>query len=258
MINYNLVGKNALISGGTHGIGKEIAIQLAKEGCNIYFFSRDIKRVYDTYNELKKINAKVKGYVCDVLKLNDISVVLNSLKREEIEIDILINNVGGGGRWGMSFINTSTDVWNDVYQKNLGAAVELTKQLLPDMIQHRWGRVITISSIIGKNVSAGDKPWFASVKAAEIAFMKCLSKESFYVTKNITFNTVCPGSTYIKDTGWDNMLDEEMNIYLSCLPLKRMMMVEEVANVVSFLCSDKASGINGSCITVDGGESNYL
>jgi 3-oxoacyl-[acyl-carrier protein] reductase len=260
MSDYSLRGKNVLISGGTHGIGKEIGLQLRREGCNVNYFSRDSDKVSAFSLEAGKLYGigGGLGYTCDVLKEGDIQHVLDSLKKYHTDIDILINNIGGGGRWGSDFLTTKLETWEEVYQKNMGSAIELTRGLLPDMLKNKWGRVITISSILGMEADEESKPWFVSAKAAEIAFMKCLSKKSDYASNNITFNTVCPGATYIEGTGWDTLSREELQKFTSALPLKRMVSVQEVANMVVFLCTEMASGINGSCITVDGGESSSI
>jgi 3-oxoacyl-[acyl-carrier protein] reductase len=132
----------------------------------------------------------------------------------------------------------------------------LTRMILPDMIEQKWGRVLTISSIYGRE--AGGRPWFAAAKSAQIALMKSLSRTPEYVRNGITFNTVAPGAIMIPDTGWDKLQKKnptEYNRILEDLPMGRMGTPEDVANVVTFLCSDAARFVNGSCVVVDGGES---
>jgi 3-oxoacyl-[acyl-carrier protein] reductase len=258
MINYNLSGKNVLVSGGSHGIGREVCLSLAKEGCGVYFFGRTSENLLNTISELNQITKLAKGYYCDVLLHGSIAGLLHNLKKDGIEIDILINNVGGGGRWGSSFLDTTITTWDEVYRKNMGAAIELTKAFLPNMINKKWGRVLTVSSVLGRESFEDSKPWFVVTKSAEIAFMKSLSKKQEYVSNNITFNTVCPGATYIPGTGWDKLGKEELESFTSKLPRRKMLDVFEVTNTIVFLCSDLASGINGSCIVVDGGESSSI
>ena len=162
--------------------------------------------------------------------------------------DILINNVGGGGRWGSESIeNTSHDVWEQVYQKNAGAAVDLTMWAIPHMRARKWGRVVTITSILGGKDGNG-RPWFSMAKAAQTALMKSLATQSYLARDGITFNSVAPG---LIDVGKPGLGNEE-------LPLGRMGTPEEVANVVAFLCSDGASLVNGANIVVDGGQSRGI
>ena len=149
--------------------------------------------------------------------------------------DILVNNLGGGGRFG-----TIAEVW----EKNVGAMVDFTQWALSGMLQRGFGRVVTISSIHGKEY--GSRPAFMAAKAAQIAYMKGLSRDPQYVRHGITFNTVCPGNVYVDGKP---RVDEE------ALPMGRMGTPQEVAKLVAFLCSTDAAWINGSCVTIDGGES---
>jgi len=142
-------------------------------------------------------------------------------------------------------LDTPIEVWDQVYAKNARIAILLTRAVLPRMVKNKWGRVVTISSIYGKE--AGGRPWFNVAKSAEISLMKSLSQDKTFVRKNITFNTICPGHIHV-----EGKADEKD---LEALPLGRMGTVAEVASVAVFLCSKQANLVNGACITVDGGES---
>lgn len=257
-MDLGLINKNALVTGGTHGIGRAIVEALAGEGCNVAFFSRDQKKVIDTAEALKKHNVKSMGMIADALDKASLDEVAAQIKREWEGVHILINNVGGGGRWGdEDILKTQDKVWDEVYQKNTGAAIFFTKACLPFMMKERFGRVITITSIFGKE--AGGRPWFNISKASEIALMKNLSLKHEYAKNAITFNSIAPGNILIEDTGWDEIRLKDPKKFLRDLeknfPMERMGTPAEVANVVAFLCSGKASLVNGACITVDGGES---
>lgn len=197
----NLKGKTALVTGGSKGIGLAIKLTLEKEGVKVISWSRsEGKNLMETIPILPKI-------------------------------DILINNIGGMG--------TSTyDDSDECMFKNYG----IMKTLIYRFLEQRpeWGRVITISSIYGKE--RGNTPWFDASKAAQIAYMKSMS--FIKSQQGITFNTICPG--YI-DTGKFNEKDFRKHIIGK---------PEDVAKLVCFLCSDNAKHINGACITVDGGESH--
>ena len=202
-------GKRTLVTGGSKGIGKAIANELKNAGC------------------LVDICSRTKGIKLDVLD-DDFSKI-------DGKYDILINNVGGGGSWGTEDFENFEE-WDEVYQKNAGAAIKFTMKCLPYMKKNRWGRVITIESIYGKE--GGGRPWFNMAKSAEISLMKSLALKKY---DGITFNSVCPGHI---DVGKE-------------FPYKPKTIgkPEDVANLVTFLCSDRARHINGACITVDGGES---
>lgn len=239
---------NILITGGTHGIGKAIAESFGSED-RVFVVAR---------NKPAELSNNHFFISADLTKKDDIDYLCERIEDESdlLTYDILVNNAGGGGRWGKeSVLDTEECVWQEVWNKNYEAARKLTLAVLPYMKLNNFGRVVTISSICGKE--ALGRPWFNVAKAAEIILMKSLSKQKDLVRSNITFNTVCPGATYIPGTGWDNMSDEDFASFENSLPLGRLASPEEVAYVVKFLCSKEGSLLNGSCITVDGGESLY-
>lgn len=247
---------NVLVTGGTHGIGLAIANRFWPDLAisNLFLVAR-----HDTSNtstlSRDRSNAFPVGtstLIFDLTSKEEIFKLCDCVKR--VGIDILINNVGGGGRWGKDFVlDTPEDVWQEVLNKNYEAARLLTLAVLPHMQENNFGRVITISSICGKE--AGGRPWFNVAKAAEVTLMKSFANQKDLVRRNITFNTICPGAIYIPGTGWDDMPIEERQAFESNLPLGRMGSPDEIAGVVKFLCSSEASLVNGACIVVDGGES---
>jgi len=215
-VDLGIFGKKALVTGGSKGIGNSIVSDLRKEGCIVDFLSR------------------TGGIVLDVLT-DDLNTI-------EKNYDILINNVGGGGRWGSENYE-EFDEWNEVYEKNVGVARKLTMQCLPYMREKKWGRVVTISSMFGKE--GGGRPWFNMAKSAQISLMKSLGS-SYLIREGITFNTVAPGYINVKK---ENVVKSDNYI------IGRMGTPEEVSCLVTFLCSEKASFTTGSCFVVDGGES---
>lgn len=260
-MNLNLVGKRALISGGTHGIGKAIAIKLASEGVDVAVFSRTSERVEEAKQFLSKYNVDAICMTADVLDKESFNKVENAIKKRWGGVDIVINNVGGGGRWGSpDFLETSDTVWREVIDKNLTSAMKYSKMFLPHMLKNKWGRVVTITSIYGRQ--AGGRPWFNVAKTAQTTLMKNLAINSKYASANITFNTVAPGGIWIPNTGWEDMKKDNPtkfnNFIKSNFPRGSMGTPEEVANVVVFLCSQGASLINGASISADGGESVYF
>ena len=255
-MDLKLKGKKAFISGGTHGIGLSIAKNLGQEGCEIIICSRTIKRLNFTLDLLKNMNISAYGYQCDALIRDDIDKCINIVKDEIGGIDILVNNVGGGGSWGSEDItNTDEIVWHQVYEKNVTAAIKFTNGFLPSMVENNWGRVITITSTHG--IEAGGRPWFNIAKTAQTALMKNLSKNKMFVKRGITFNCIAPGPIDIPDTGWAIKKKEpKFEEFIDTLiPMGKLGKPEDVANIVSFIASPLAKFINGSSITVDGGAS---
>ncbi len=211
----------ALITGGTHGIGLAICEQLQTDGHDTIAWSRHTTPGGDARNrdDIERMIAVMEG------------------------IDILICNVGGGGRWGeYDILETKDEVWGEVYLKNTGAAILFTKAVLPHMVRKGFGRVICITSIYAHR--GAPRPWFGMAKAGQSALMMSLAKRPEYVRRGITFNCVAPGH-----------IDVGTAVDASAFPLGRMGTPQEVASVVAFLCSDKASLVNGANIVVDGGES---
>ncbi|WP_046488323.1 SDR family NAD(P)-dependent oxidoreductase [Candidatus Methylopumilus planktonicus] len=257
MIDYGFKNKIALITGGSRGIGLSIAESLAKQGAHIIICSRSKENLESASKALKKHNVEVLTIKVDALKQDAADFIVSEIKKRWDGVDILINNVGGGGRWGNERVEITNDsVWSEVFQKNALIAALLTSKLIPHMLKRKWGRVITISSIYGKE--GGGRPWFAMAKSAEVALMKSLSLTNYLVRSGITFNTVAPGGIYIKGAGFEEELTKNPIKFKKMIedeyPLGRMGTPEEVANVVTFLCSEQASLVNGSQITVDGGQ----
>ena len=259
IMDFGIAGKNAVVTGGTHGIGLATALALSREGCNVAVCSRTSERVEYTVRELKKEKVECIGTQVDVLNPDDIRKFCEGVIEKWGTIHILINNVGGGGRWGSEVVEeTLEDVWVDVYNKNAMAAVRFTVFFLPYMRKQKWGRVVTVSSIYGRE--GGGRPWFNMAKSAEISLMKTLSMNHSLVRDGITFNTVAPGGILIPDTGWEKEKERDPAGFKEMLdkqfPFGRMGIPEEIADVITFICSEKASLLTGAAIPLDGGESS--
>ena len=256
-MRLQLEGKRALVTGGTHGIGLAIAEVLIREGCVVVVCSRDSCRVKAAVEQLSK-HGTAHGFVFDALSDDSISDLISDLRKSSIDsFDILVNNVGGGGRWGSdNILETPIAVWDEVYQKNLRVAIQLTTEFLPDMQRRGWGRVIGITSAHGRMV--GGRPWFNIAKVAQTTFFKNLSLNREFVRHGITFNTIAPGAVMIRDTGWHHLKERDPAEFDRLLhekyPFGRLGTPEEVADVVAFVCSERASWVNGASISVDGGE----
>jgi 3-oxoacyl-[acyl-carrier protein] reductase len=257
MTNYNLSGKRALVTGGSHGIGVAIAKKLAHHGVDVAILSRTQIELEKSSKELSSLGVKSIFLVCDVLSTSSVLESWKNLEKQWYGVDILINNVGGGGRWGSeNILDTPDEVWSEVFQKNAGVATQLTTLAIPYMQDKKWGRVITVTSIYGENI--GGRPWFNVAKVAQTTFIKNLAQVKDFVRSGITFNAVAPGSIFIEETGWDKMQRENPREYIDFkekLPLGRLGTADEVASAVVFLCSTEANYINGISLTVDGGES---
>tara|TARA_Y100001970_G_scaffold30383_1_gene37791 strand:+ start:8263 stop:9051 length:789 start_codon:yes stop_codon:yes gene_type:complete len=260
-MNFNFKNKNVFISGGTHGIGLSCALALAKYGANIITFSRDKKKIDNTKKLLRNYNVSSLVLVGDALSEKSITKVAKLVLKKFNKIDILINNVGGGGRWGKENIfKTSKNVWDEVYKKNVDPLIIFSNYFLPKMKKNNWGRIVTISSNIALEVKNDTRPWFSAAKSSQISIMKSLSKKKEFVRSGITFNTISPGPIFIENTGWSDFKKKNKRQYNKWIdeniPLNRIGTPEDVSNIVTFICSNYASFINGQNIKIDGGQSN--
>jgi len=166
-MDFGLSGKFALVTGGSHGIGLASAKQLAAQGCNVAICSRSQQRLDAAMAELKAYGVRILAVATDVLEASAADRVMDIIDREWGTLHILINNVGGGGRWGKESVEeTELLVWSEVYEKNAMAAVRFTRRALSHMRRNKWGRVVTITSIYGGK-EGGGRPWFTMAKAAE-------------------------------------------------------------------------------------------
>lgn len=258
-MDLGLAGKNALVTGGSHGIGEAVALALAEEGCNVAICSRSIEKLEATASKIREKNVSCLSFECDVHHAVDIETTVFNMLLDWEHIHILVNNVGGGGRWGKpDVLRTPGNVWREVYEKNVDSAIRFTNAVLPGMVKQKWGRVITITSIYGKE--AGGRPWFNIAKTAQTSLMKNFSRCSEFVQNGITFNCVAPGGIMIPDTGWDEERINDPEGFAKKVqrdyPLGRLGTPEEVSFLVACICSDKAALINGASIAVDGGQSH--
>lgn len=255
-----LEGRLALVTGGSHGIGLAIASKLLELGCKVTILSRSETRLSQAVGSLSHRPDYLKSVQCDVLDSMSIDSAWETLLKEFGQPDILVNNVGGGGRWGQEdVLTTSPEVWQEVHQKNYGATLNFTLKALPGMMQSGFGRVVAVTSVYGEIVAG--RPWFNVAKVAQTVLMQNLARRPEYVSKGITFNSVAPGAIMIPDTGWSRMAEDsplQFSEFCQSLPLHRLGTPEEVAAVVGFLCSTEASLVNGTSIRVDGGESVSL
>ena len=256
-MNLGLEGKVALVTGGSHGIGRGIALTLAREGCRVAICARRKDRVDAVVGEITGARGEAIGIEGDVTRADDVDRVVASVVAAWGTIDILVNNAGGGGRWGRETVeDTPEAVWHDVYEKNAVAAMRFTMRALPYMRAQRWGRVITITSCFGRE--GGGRPWFNMAKTAQTSLMKSLALRHDLARDGVTFNSVAPGAIMIPDTGWEAERDRDPAAFAARLdrefPLGRLGTPDEVAYVVAMVCSPHAGLINGAAIAVDGGE----
>lgn len=239
--------KSALITGATRGIGKQIAITLAKQGYNIALnYRKENEELENTKKEIEEIGVQVLAVKGDVANFEDCEkFVKQTIERFE-QIDVLVNNAGITK--DMLLMRMKKEDFEQVIDTNLVGTFNVTKNVVPYMMKARSGRIINISSVVGIAGNAGQTNYSAS-KAGIIGFTKSLAKE--IASRNILVNAVAPG--FIETNMTEILKDDVKQEIAQNIPLKRMGTAQDVANVVKFLASDDSSYITGQVINVDGG-----
>lgn len=242
-----LQGKNALVTGGSRGIGKSIALALAKEGANVIInYSSNPATAEAVIQEIEALGVKglaVKGNVADQ---EEVKQMLEKIEEAFDGVDILVNNAGITK--DNLFIRMKEEEWDQVMDVNLKGVFLCTKAVTRKMIKQKFGKIINISSVVGVMGNPGQANYCAS-KAGVIGFTKSIAKE--LAGKNICVNAIAPGfidtdmTSVLSDTVKDEMLKH--------IPLKRYGKPEDIANLVVFLSSDDSNYITGQVIQVDGG-----
>lgn len=244
-----LAGKKVLVTGGSRGIGKGIAKQFLVEGAKVGIVGRNITSLEEARSEL----GDVVNFVGDVTKSEDRKRIFQQFIDEFGTIDILVNNAGGSH--GGAVANTELELFEVAMDLNYYSAVHLSKLALPVMKAQKSGSIINITSIYGRE--SGGKATYNNAKAALISFTKALANE--VIKDGIRVNGVAPGSILHPTGSWQKRIDEDAEkmaeFVESEIPAGRFGTVEEVANVVAFLASEKASWVVGATLNVDGGQS---
>lgn len=239
--------KCALITGATRGIGKQIAITLAKQGYNIALnYRKENEELENTKKEIEEIGVQVLAVKGDVANFEECENFVKQVIERFGQIDVLVNNAGITK--DMLLMRMKKEDFEQVIDTNLVGTFNVTKNVVPYMMKARSGRIINISSVVGISGNAGQTNYSAS-KAGIIGFTKSLAKE--IASRNILVNAVAPG--FIETNMTDVLKDDVKQEIAKNIPLKRMGTAQDVANVVKFLASDDSSYITGQVINVDGG-----
>ncbi len=255
-MKIDLTGKTALVTGASRGIGRAIALELARTGANVIVSARSTTELEHLKLELQNFGVNALAVPCDVL--DDAS--LNELGTRASEfggVDILVNNAGI--TQGVKFTETSLELWTKIQRINVDAAMRLMQLTLEGMAQKKWGRVINIASIAAKHGLRYSAAYNAS-KHALLGLTRSVALD--YAKTGVTVNAVCPGwvSTEMVEQTVQNIMqktgrsrEEAVASLVKDVPMARMVTPEEVASLVVFLASSQAAAITGQGLNIDGG-----
>jgi len=242
-----LQGKNALVTGGSRGIGRAIALELAKQGANVAInFTSNENKALEVVKEIEGHGVtaiSIKGNVTDTA---DVENMISTFNENFDTLDILVNNAGITK--DNLLIRMKEEDWDGVMDVNLKGVFLATKAVARKMMKQKSGKIINVSSVVGVMGNPGQGNYCAS-KAGVIGFTKSIAKE--LGGKNITVNAVAPG--FIETDMTEVLSDKAKEAMLGSVPLKRPGQPEDVARLISFLSSEDADYITGQVIHVDGG-----
>jgi 3-oxoacyl-[acyl-carrier protein] reductase len=242
----SLTGQIAVVTGGAQGIGQAIATTLAQEGADVVVADLDANRCEETVARVRQLGRKAMAVSVNVGDWDQVKGLIDHVQKDWERIDILVNNAGIT-RDGL-LLRMKEEDWQSVLQVNLTGTFFCVKAVLPMMSRQRSGRIVNIASIVGAIGNIGQANYAAS-KAAVIGLTKTVARE--YASRNITVNAVAPG--FIDTAMTQDLSVETKEALLNQIPLKRLGQPSDIADAVSFLCSEKAGYITGHVLHVNGG-----
>jgi len=256
-MDMGINGRVALITGGCTGIGKAVAISLAKEGVQVVVTSRKQSRVTETVKELSKYGEGHYGIVSDITVLGEPGKVINEILGKFGGIDIVVNNIGD--TLGILDPLCSLEDWGELFRVILGVAIEINNIVIPVMKKNGWGRIVNITA--GASMENSGPVPYCSLKAAYTAYTRSLARVLALEKTGIVMSAVLPGVILTEEGHWATVLKENPKHAEKYLDertvLKRFGHPDEVSPMVALLCSNQASFCIGSIIPVEGGQAKH-
>ncbi len=241
-----LDGRTALVTGASRGIGEAVARRLAAQGARTIVAARSVDRLEALAGEIASEGGEAHALALDLSAPGEVPAALDALPEEWREVDVLVNNAGITA--DNLLARMSLDDWERVLRTNLTGAYAVTKAVLRGMMRRRWGRIVSISSVVGLMGNVGQANYAAS-KAGLVGFSKSMARE--LGSRDITVNVVAPG--YIETAMTEDLAEGSRKELQAAIALRRLGRVEDVAWAVLFLASDEAGYITGHTLNVSGG-----
>ena len=242
-----LVGKVALVTGGSRGIGRAIALKLAENGADVAInYAGNTAAAEEVKTAIEQMGRKALLIQCSVADTDGVQAMVNQVVKELGRLDILVNNAGIT-RDGLLMRMKEAD-WDDVMNTNLKGVYNCSKAVMRTMMKQKSGRIVNMASVVGEMGNAGQAN-YAAAKAGVIGFTKSLAKE--VASRGITVNAIAPG--FIATDMTSVLSDDQKAEMARTIPLGRAGQPEDVANAVLFLASEGAAYITGQVLNVDGG-----
>lgn len=249
-MQHLLKGKTALITGGTAGIGRAIALLFAQEGADVAIFGTNEERAKAVVQELEQLKIdpqqRFTYLIVNVAHTKEVEIAVSQLLKDWGKVDILVNNAGITK--DNLLIRITEEDWDLVVDVNLKSVYNTCRVLARSMMKARYGKIINITSVVGLTGNAGQTN-YAAAKSGMIGFTKSLAKE--LASRNVCVNCVAPG--YIETKMTQELPDAVKEVVLSKIPFSRIGQPNEIAHAVLFLASDWASYVTGQVLAVDGG-----
>lgn len=242
-----LEGKNALVTGGSRGIGHAIALELARQGANVAVTANSsLAGAESVADEIRALGRNAVAAQCNIADSGQVEKLISQVLTSLGSLDIVVNNAGVTK--DALVLRMSEDDWDLVLDTNLKGTFLVTRAALKPMIKQRQGKIVNITSVIGLIANPGQANYSAS-KAGIIGFTRTIAKE--VASRSIQANCVAPG--FIETAMTDALSQEQRDNIIKQIPANRLGSPQDIANVVAFLCSPSASYITGQTLTVDGG-----
>lgn len=242
-----LVGKTAVVTGASRGIGRAIALQLASEGANVVVnYSGSEQKAQQVVSEIEQLGAKAIAVQANVSDSDSVQNLMSAAVEQFGSIDVLVNNAGITR--DNLIMRMKEDEWDEVINTNLKGVFLCTKAVTRQMMKQRSGRIINISSIVGVMGNAGQANYVAA-KAGVIGLTKTTARE--LASRNILVNAIAPG--FITTEMTDELPEDIKSSMLNQIPLAKLGQPEDIAKAVVFLASDDASYMTGQTLHIDGG-----